>query len=337
MDDEGEANGGLLVDRVRASDQSSTEPRQDLWSKVNIFLPLITAIAVAVLAFFLPNIFNRKELETESRDEHVAKRAQEIEVVEKFFPHLTSNNESEKQAAIELIYRLDDKELALTIATIFGGPGANGAVANISATTSGNARIYADKTLSELYGKYGESVGHILVNFSDGTILRGTCVLVNYNGMTITAASYFPSGKKVSGITVSLGSKASEEVDTSIVKIERNEGIAILKLNEVGKFLPAKISENPLEPGTRVVIMGYTVDGDLPLSESSTVESKYSASGKLLLSTQHKPGLAGSPLFDRDGAVIGIIIGASVKNNQSLAMPVSTLFPLAVSPTTPHG
>jgi hypothetical protein len=330
MRDERKFGYGNLVSRLRKLEEGSKIPRSDIWSRVNIFLPFITAVAVAALAFFLPNIFNQKYLQIQSHDEHILKQSQEIEIVEKFFPHLTSKNEEEKKAAIEVISRLDDKELALKIAAIFGGPGGTGAAINIGATSSGSDRETAESAITELYSKYGNSIGHLSVIFSDGgKSLIGTCLLIDSNGTAVTAASYFPSDRKVSQITVSLGSKLSEEIPASLVNLKKDEGVAILKVGDMGKFSAAKIAENSLEPGTPVVIMGFTKIGDLPVSKLSIVQSRYNSRGQVLLSTQHVLGLAGAPLFNADGIVIGIVTGSSVKGGQSVAAPIP-------SATTPN-
>jgi hypothetical protein len=125
------------------------KPPKDAWDKVTAVSGLASGLVVALIGFYATNVYNRRQ---RLSDEHRKDRElliSQIQTVEKFIPHLSSKEESVKRAALVSISALGNEELAIKLATAFGGSGAVDALASIAATAGPQEAASAQRALQE--------------------------------------------------------------------------------------------------------------------------------------------------------------------------------------------
>jgi len=75
----------------------------------------------------------------------------QIQTVEKFIPHLSSRDESAKAGALIAISALGNEQLAIKLATAFGGAGATAALTSIASTASAQDAASAERALKDIF------------------------------------------------------------------------------------------------------------------------------------------------------------------------------------------
>ncbi|TCG01051.1 hypothetical protein BZM26_09865 [Paraburkholderia strydomiana] len=184
-----------LADRVKKlEDEQGKAAPKDFWDRLGTVSPLIAGVFIALFGFYATNIYDKRARESEVIDRDRTVAAAELQTVEKFFPHLTSKDEDEKQAAILAISSINNPELATKIAMVFGGAGANAALTSIAVTASPADKAKVELALADLYQRYASPVWSISVASTiDGieSVSHGSCLMVQENGFALTAAHLF--------------------------------------------------------------------------------------------------------------------------------------------------
>jgi hypothetical protein len=126
--------------------------QKDIWDKLGALSGIVSGILVALIGFYATYIYDQRSRDAEESQRNRSTIATELQTVEKFLPHLASDNEKEKEAAILAVSSLGNTELAAKLATLFGGAGANAALTSIAASSvSGSKdRLVAQTALTDL-------------------------------------------------------------------------------------------------------------------------------------------------------------------------------------------
>ena len=102
-------------------DNRDTVPlKRDRWDRLGAVAPIISAVIIASGGAWFTAIYNQQQL-----------KLQEIQTIEKFFPHLTGDEKS-KRAAILAISSLTDAKLASNVAAIYASEGTVSALEQIA-------------------------------------------------------------------------------------------------------------------------------------------------------------------------------------------------------------
>lgn len=111
--------------------------------------------------------------------------------------------------------------------------------------------------------------------------------------------------------------------------------LADLAVVETSSQLPAavELAEADPEIGTDVEIIGYPGGGRLTSSTGKVLSYEEdplnATAGEVIVSSAPaEPGSSGSPMYDNEGRVVGVVYAASPDGAHSLAIPVSTLMGL---------
>jgi S1-C subfamily serine protease len=111
--------------------------------------------------------------------------------------------------------------------------------------------------------------------------------------------------------------------------------VADLAIVETNSPLPAAVQLADEDPdiGDEVEIIGYPGGGRLSSSVGTVLsyeEDPLNANaGEVIVSSAHaEPGSSGSPMYDTEGKVVGVVYAAAPDGSHSLAVPVSTLHDL---------
>ena len=141
--------------RVKALEDKKPK---DLWDKISAVSGIVAGVIVAAIGFYATQVYDQRSRTAEQLDRGRGVIATELQTVEKFFPHLASTNETERQAAIEAVGDLGNPKLAADIATIFGGPGARAALRNIATAEQGQSKAVVEKALTDLFSEFSNSI-----------------------------------------------------------------------------------------------------------------------------------------------------------------------------------
>jgi hypothetical protein len=109
-----------LIEKLETSD-SALRPKKDVWDRTMAVAPIISALIIASGGAWFTAIYNQQQL-----------KLQEIQTIEKFFPHLRTGDEKSKRAAILAISSLADAKLASNVAAIFASEGTVSALEQIA-------------------------------------------------------------------------------------------------------------------------------------------------------------------------------------------------------------
>ena len=173
-----------------------------------------------------------------------------------------------------------------------------------------------------------------------GSIGKGTGFSISKDGFVVTNYHVIQNGQTYSLVT-SHGAKFD---NAEIIVSDPDTDLAIIKIEAKDfPYLPlADSSKIPI--GKRVAVYGCPQglsgslsEGIISASEQNLSESfpdeKIPNKGALIQTTsQISPGSSGSPLFDAEGNVLGVMTLSLLQNSQSLnfAIPVEALKPLMV-------
>jgi hypothetical protein len=296
-----------LEARIKCVETRLSHPKKDAWDRINALSGIITGILVAGIGFYATNIYDKRSREAEQNDKDRSVVAIELQTVEKFFPHLASNNETEKQAAIQAISSLANPELAAQIAAAFGGAGARAALTNIANAGSPQTKSSVQIALTDLFRQFSGSVGRIHVtglNSATGSNFasEGTCVVVSQGGYVLTVAHVITQFGESGNLTisVSLGSGSAPSQLADLINLDKNLDLALLKVRATSAIVPVTISTEQLQPGDAVSSLGFAMGQDLRVS-SGIIASVNGHDGHLVMTLPLAPGDSGSPVFNSRG------------------------------------
>lgn len=92
-------------------DQLKNKPK-DIWDKISASSGILAGAIVAGMGFYATQVYDQRSRVADRADRERGVVAAELQTVEKFFPHLASNNPLERQGAIEAISSLGNTKLA---------------------------------------------------------------------------------------------------------------------------------------------------------------------------------------------------------------------------------
>ena len=108
--------------------------------------------------------------------------------------------------------------------------------------------------------------------------------------------------------------------------------VADLALVRTKEALPAAVTLAPADPavGDRVEVVGYPGGGRLTSSTGHVLAYQDDPLGAnagrvMVTDAEAQPGSSGSPVYDHEGRVVGVIYAASSAGDAALAVPVTTL------------
>lgn len=118
---------------------------KDRWDILAAMAPIISGAIIAMCGAYFTTIYNQQQL-----------KLQEIQTIEKFIPHLTSDEKS-KRAAILAISSLTDARLAAKVAAIYASEGTVSALQSIAEHGSSGDRTIASNALPKTLDNMAEN------------------------------------------------------------------------------------------------------------------------------------------------------------------------------------
>lgn len=160
-------------------------------------------------------------------------------------------------------------------------------------------------------------VAIIYVRFPDSSMWSGTAFGVTASGLMITNRHLVVnnSGQRAAEVAVQF----SGSLDIHPARVERvspNSDIAVLRIESAGPHPTVSgIATTPVEEGDPIGLIGFPFGLDLPQGQAPTAGlytgsvSRIIADSLLQLDAWSGTGASGSPIFDRNGRVVGVEFG----------------------------
>jgi S1-C subfamily serine protease len=292
----------------------STERKKDVWDKVSALSGIVTGVLVALIGFYATQVYDGRSRDTERQDRQRGVAAVELEAVEKFFPHLMSKDETEKQAAIQAISSLANPDLAAKLAKVFGGAGARAALANIAVAVP-TARPALEVALNDLFKTFQASVVLIRVDSPDARRMEGTGFLIGRSNYLLTAASLFPRSGNALHINIAQQLEGTSR-DAQLVSLDNSTGLALLRVGEPVSAPALNISRTQIEPADKVSVLGFQSAQDLSVSVSLVVSK---SADMIALDLSATPTMVGAPIVDNAGEVVGVLVQAGAPRSNGVS------------------
>ncbi|HEX6533870.1 MAG TPA: trypsin-like peptidase domain-containing protein [Gemmatimonadaceae bacterium] len=178
---------------------------------------------------------------------------------------------------------------------------------------------------STIAERNGRAVTLIAVEWSDGTMFSGSGFCVRDDGTIITNRHLVSraGGERPTRIAV-IFSDTKAWLPAHVVTVGADADLAVLRLDAEGPFPTiARMapSASAVHVGKAVAIIGYPLGTDTPMEGSGT---RITARSSLVAGTVSKnipavlqidayagEGSSGSPVFDTEGAVVGVVYGGA--------------------------
>lgn len=193
---------------------------------------------------------------------------------------------------------------------------------SLPSANGGTQRIVSG---ADLFQQTRTSVGLMIVNANNTNgaplAMRGTCFVLNDQGYALTAAHLFPEGSLELKITVSLGSALSPSYPVELISVDKEAGLALVKLPTVMRPTPTKRARVRAQVAQAVFIVGFPQSSDLSLL-SGSISSLDLERGGIGITAATSVGMSGSPIFNDAGEVIAVVIGRKMESGHTVAYPL---------------
>ena len=173
------------------------------------------------------------------------------------------------------------------------------------------------------------AVAVVIVRYPDSSVFEGTAFSVNVQGQMLTNKHNVvnPAGVAARDIAIRF-SGSSEVLPARLVRTAPDADLALIQVESAGPF-PAVhgLEPNGAAVGAPVALIGYpggSNNSQQPRAKLVTGSVTVASDSLLELDAFSGTGASGSPIFDRDGRVIGILYGGrgGASSNQIVGLPI---------------
>jgi S1-C subfamily serine protease len=325
-----------LREDVAALKSKLEHPSKDVWDRFTALSGLLSGLAVAAIGAYATQLYNARQQELQRARDLAEISVQRVQTVEKFFPHLTSGNESQKEAALLIIGVLGDDSLPIQLAKVLGGTGSRAA---LSAFALGADSTAARTALGALYATAQPSVVRILLR---GRVFVATGFFVRTDGMLVTTA-HVARGLQNDVPLVRLAS--GDTVSATIVRVDTLHDLALLQAHVTAPVAPLRPGLAELTVDLQVIALGHTPAGWVPkvgnvIDVNASLEmggldfGPRTLTNRILTTDISEPGFSGAPVVNTDGALVGVLEGGK-PGESSILIPARILIDaLGLAPPT---
>lgn len=121
-----EENKELLSLKARIAvleNEVGATTQKDVWDKLSALSALFSGVIVAGIGLYATTVYNERQLDATAAQKERELAALELQTVETFFEHLSSNDKGIQKSSLEAIISLGDQSLAMKLAENLGGDG----------------------------------------------------------------------------------------------------------------------------------------------------------------------------------------------------------------------
>jgi S1-C subfamily serine protease len=182
-----------------------------------------------------------------------------------------------------------------------------------------------------------DAVAIVIVEFADGDRFSGTAFSVDSSGTMVTNKHILigEDGTKTAKRIGIIFSGSTQMWRGEMIGVAPDADIGVLRVQIQGgtpRVAGLALSREGIERGDPVAILGYPLGFDLPMESQGgqpiaeptltvgTVSKALTA--VMQVDAYGAPGSSGSPIFDRDGRVIGVLYGGERESNGKIIFAV---------------
>jgi S1-C subfamily serine protease len=199
----------------------------------------------------------------------------------------------------------------------------DGKIARIQETAFPSLPPPVSSTPADVFRQARGSIGRVTATrdvSGQRDVYVGTCFIVSNDGYALTAAHVVKEIQSGGSLSVTLGSISSYEYKASIVKIDDDLGVAIIKLSGSSDFTSLRISKGPVQIGDSATVMGFALGQDMSLLLGSFASLNI-LDRFLAITAPVSSGMSGAPVLDKNGDVVGIVRGGLTDRSVGVVVP----------------
>ncbi|RDI53626.1 S1 family peptidase [Microvirga subterranea] len=316
-----------LSDKLKALEEKVSQPKpKDKWDKFAALSTLISGLTVAFIGFYATNIYDSRSKELDQSQKQRSTIASELQVVEKFIPHLASTDVKIRSAALAALSAIGNTELAGKLSRVFGDAEAQAAVTAVSKPEP-HVSVPLPKSNNPLdfIERYKASIAFVDVSVDGNTLKQGSAFPINKDGFLITAAHLIELNASVS---VRFGSRDALPYSAQVVSRSEASDIALLRVSSVATQVAVPTlapSSERLNAGSKLFVMAFALSMPEPMLIEGVATGSPGPDLTQAISSPLVPGMSGGPVFNSEGQVVGIVKGGAV-NFPSLSFIVPAQF-----------
>lgn len=313
--------------RMAATTTPTTIPaksseKKDFWDKLDAASGIIAGLAVAGIGFYATNIYNKRQKKAEDQRKDKELLVNQVQTVASFIPHLSGTNEEAKRAALVLISKLGNAEVAVELSKVFSSPGAIRALTDIASETGARGAEIASQTLLEILAPLQSRVAGLTVNGSR----RAAAFVVSENRLATTAHAV--SDSQSAALEVFFG---DIKLAARLVLKDDERDLALLAVDEPLDLQPIEIAGGLPQPADAVTAFQIGINGErlLAFGRVTAVNVSPGDTSRHMIATNLPgfPGVSGSPVVNNEGKLLGVMHSRDQQGRQYL-LPATDLFNL---------
>ncbi|MDA1337405.1 MAG: serine protease [bacterium] len=188
-----------------------------------------------------------------------------------------------------------------------------------------NARIQVIAPVEQIFVRENEAIEKT-INIVQDTVVAikssgaraGSGLVYTLDGLIVTLSSLVPAGFKVT-----VHSEGKDPLPAQILKRDVANNLALLKIEDTGLKTTGFIENGGVNLGERVILLAKVIEDKKSTVIVNTGVIKRIKENALVTSIVEKENVDGSPVFDIEGRVVGLV-DADLQGN-IFVIPSSTL------------
>lgn len=286
---------------------------KDTWDKISIVSGFLSSVIIALIGIYFTESYRRIQAKKEAALNEQELKVKEVETVEKFIPFLTGT-EVQQEYAILAIQALGNTDLAIKLTKLYQSKGAVNALTKIENASSKEDRIKAQKALSEIFDSLKYSLVKIIASWKGKLQFSGNGFYVSNNGHIVTMNYVIQShDKNILDIVVENYVGSKPKIERIIPSENFDNGLGIIYTDN-SKSTPLTISHEKVGLNQKIFVSGFSDSKKSMFHYSGEVVGVMEDFYDIKANVGKYRELAGSPVFNNQGHLIGII---STYNSES--------------------
>lgn len=316
------SNDSAVIKRIEKIEKSLKKDSKDIWDKLDAVSGIISGIVVALIGFYATSVFNRGQKRREDLRKDQQLSISQAETLEKFLPHLMSDDPRLRESSLLIISTLLGDELATELAGKLGGEGSVTALTKIASKSPSESKNSIEVALGNVFNQLENFVVRIVNNELD---FFGNGFLWGADGLVVTAAHVAEGLTSGFHIINAGGSKMNGE----IVYINKDLDLAFIRIREVhGVSGMSEVAPLP-NFGSKIITLWHSPNLGLRGEVGSVISTSAKGIGSepnIAISKLGSPGISGAPVVDSSGKLVGLIHAARLGDDpMTLLIPATTI------------
>jgi hypothetical protein len=312
-----------LAKRIEKLEESQEKKQKDFWDKLNAGSGIISGVIVALIGFYAANIYNRRQKQHEERIKDQQLSLGQADTLEKFLPHLISDDPRLRESALLIISTLLGDDIAAELAAKLGGKGSAAALVQIASASSKRSSESVKMALGKIFDVLEPAVVRIV--HGDGTMIANG-FFYSDEGLVVTPAHVADTLSNDFALQTSHGNTfkgtvvySNKDLDLALIETPNIRGISGVPPETVTTQI-----------GTKVVSLWHLpqtgLRGEVGSIVSTQIPSTLTKRPEIGVTKMGSPGISGAPVIDTSGKLVGVV-HASIQGDDpvTLLVPVSSI------------